>query len=462
MAPNKRSLAFGLPVLLGLLVLAWFVKGERQPRLNVVLVCLDTVRYDTFWLPESAQLDDPLTAFATRAVRFRNAYSVSPWTVPSLASVMTGLYPERHQAGQLPGPVHDLSREIPTSLPTHLPTLPALLHEAGYRTAHFSSHPWTAIAKFGLGRGFQEEIKGKDEKILEEVFRWLLRHDRSQPFFLNLHFMAAHDWYRQPIPVIRENLEELDAELAAAARSSAPYSLPSEPDRASYRYLEYVRSVSYLRSRLAKLVATLTEAGLLSSTIVFVYSDHGEEFRDHLEQERRDASDPRKFYGAGHGHTLYQEQLRIPMLAWVPGQKGTDFEDPVSHIDVAPTLLSWLGLSRLSPRWDGIDLSSHVAGLAKGPLDRPLFATGIAYGPPSSAVVLGNWKLIRSGGNDRLFDIAADPKELRPLQDSHPETVLELARLLDRRGAPLERLLPPSITREELERLRSLGYVSNR
>ncbi len=460
--PGRRRLFIGLLLLPALLAVGFFVYRSIPPRPNLVLICLDTVRYDTFWLTESAGLEDSLTPWTRLAIRFRNAQAVSPWTIPSIASVMTGLLPPRHRAGLFQGPVHDLSRQVPTSLPPELPTLAGLLETEGYRTANFSSHPWMTIGEFGLSRGFREEVPSPEEEIVEDAFRWLLRREPRQPFFLNLHFMAAHEAYRQPVSVIRQNLKRLDSALAAAARASAPSQLSPEPDGESPRYLEYVRSVSHLRGRLAKILAALMEAELLSNTIVFVFSDHGEEFRDHLEQERQDAADPRGIYGRGHGHTLYQEQLRIPMLAWVPGQPGADFEAPVSHIDVAPTLLSWLGASHLAPQWDGIDLSSHVAGEADGPVDRPLFATGIAYGPPASAVTLGSWKLIRSSGKDRLFDLDTDPGELSPIHDSHPQRVLELARLLDQIEAPGEGLLPPSITPEELERLRSLGYVSNR
>jgi arylsulfatase A-like enzyme len=305
-----------------------------------------------------------------------------------------------------------------------------------------------SISEFGLSRGFQHQVTDQDDRILEEVFRWLLHSRRSEPFFLNLHFMAAHDWYRRPSQVVRWNLENLDPELASAARGSAPFAVPNPPDSNTLRFLEYVRSVAFLRNQLVRILTTLSEADLLSRTIVFVYADHGEEFQDHREQGLREAADPRNIYGQGHGHSLYQEQLRIPMLAWVPGRDGVDIAAPASLVDVAPTLLSWLGRSRLGPSWD------------ENP-ERPLFATGIAYGPPGSTVVVGNWKLIRMDGReDQLFNLSSDPRELRPLQGSALVKAGELGRLLDQVAPPARKVLPPVISPEQLESLRALGYIS--
>ena len=375
----RKTVLLLTPVLALALALAfWLTRPQRTAAPNVILICLDTVRYDTFWLVESAGLTDPLSFWLERAVRFRNAHAVSPWTLPSVASVLTGLHPVSHGAGLFPGPLNDLSHQTPTPLKERFPTLVTLLSKAGYRTANFSAQVWTNIPAFGLNRSFDQEYRVKDEELLEEVFRWLLGGGhRSQPFFLNLHLMTAHELHRQPAAVMRHAVESLDQELAAVARPMAPFAFSSRKETDGLKFLAYVRSVAFLRERLARLLATLYEAGLLSRTIVFVYSDHGEEFLDHLEQGVAEAADLRGIYGTGHGHSLFQELLSIPMLAWVPSQTGTDVTYPSSLIDVAPTILSWAGLNHLAPSRDGRDLAPIVAGDASE-LDwnRPLYASG--------------------------------------------------------------------------------------
>ncbi len=465
---SRKSVAAALSVvLLGLLSLL-AVKHLRDARPNLILVCLDTVRYDAFWLSESARLEaDPAREALQSALRFRRVQSVSPWTVPSVASVMTGLLPVRHGAGRLEGPVKNLDETLPSRLRDDVPTLAEILTRAGYETVNFNSHPWVDLQEFGLSRGFLDQRGGIDQEILEEVFRWLIAHgnDRRQPFFLNIHFMAAHEWYKAPESVVRKNLVELDDDWREAATQLLARITESPSEEMELRFAEYCRSIRTLRTRLAKLIFVLNAMELFGNTIVVVYSDHGEEFGDRLQESLGGTSDPRGHsQGWGHGQSLYQELLHVPVLAWVPDQLGGDVEIPASLVDIAPTILGWMGLEHEAPGWDGSDLSSLIVNPTPGSEKvRPLFATSIAYGNPRSALLLGNWKLIRGSDRLQLFDLGGDPREQQALESADPKLLAELEALLDEFESVRFDTPPsvPQISPRQLERLRSLGYVGD-
>ncbi len=120
---------------------------------NLIVVCLDTVRSDTFWLPETAGTSDALEPWLKQALVLANTQAPSPWTVPSVASVLTGLYPNQHGAGRFEGEVADLSKDVPSALAETSKTLPEMLSAHGYQTAAFVAHPWFK-AGYGLERGF--------------------------------------------------------------------------------------------------------------------------------------------------------------------------------------------------------------------------------------------------------------------------------------------------------------------
>ena len=114
---------------------------------------------------------------------------------------------------------------------------------------------------------------------------------------------------------------------------------------------------------------------------MILYSDHGEEFNDHAGVERALGGDPRDLYGLGHGQSLYQEQLHVPVWIWHPRLESRDARGPVSLLDLMPTALEWLGVDAPS-ELDGRSLAPWLEGRGPAPeTQRLLFATRIAYGP---------------------------------------------------------------------------------
>jgi arylsulfatase A-like enzyme len=228
-------------------------------------------------------------------------------------------------------------------------------------------------------------------------------------------------------------------------------------------YLAYVQSIVDQLDSVARLLDSLERSALLSETLVILYSDHGEEFFDHEAEQRAWRVDPRGIYGAGHGQSLFQELLHVPLWIWHPDVLGRPLEAPASLVDVAPTALEWLGVEDVDADWDGRSLARWVAGDQPPPgAPRPLYSTRIAYGPEQVAVVRGPWKrIVRTATERELFDLSRDPREREAVQ--RPEIERELDALLASYGAhePVEAAEPPPLSEAQLEQLQSLGYLED-
>lgn len=438
---------------------------------NLVVVCLDTVRFDTFRLPETTGNPDDLDPWLRQAQVLESTQAPSPWTVPSVASVLTGLYPNQHGAGRFQSAVANLNEEVPAGLTDGFQTLPEILAAEGYETAAFVGHPWFKTG-YGLDRGFAtlRLIKGR-QQILAEALDWLEGLLDSQvasgssspkPFLLYLHFMEAHG-------ARRLRGEQLDATIASMPPALKPFVLDNAPggscrdpdSRSCRRYLAYVVTVLDLRETVAELLAALAARGVSEETITTVYSDHGEEFRDHYRAGKALGLDPRGHYGTGHGHSLFQELLHVPALIWHPDHPGQTLDEPISLIDFMPAFLEWLAVPSPRPRWPGVSIADLISTQQRGrSSQRPLFSSSIAYGPEQVAIRFGAWKRIRySSENRTLFHLERDPAEHEPVEEK------EMAASLDRRLDHYLTVEPalgdakPEISDEELERLQSLGYL---
>ncbi len=217
---------------------------EAPARPNLVLICIDAVRHDTFRLPESAALEDSFTPWMQRAIRFENAYTVSSWTLPTVASVLTGLMPGQHGAGLFEQPAADLNVMPPSGLAASIPALPGMLEGHGYQTIHLTRHPWTADAAFGLATRFSRVETSRTP--LESSLEWIERCRR--PCFVSAHLLDVHE-YGRPLEEVRRTVAEMAPDLEAAARRSLPEPLRSAASEDSALSAEWRRcAASWPRS----------------------------------------------------------------------------------------------------------------------------------------------------------------------------------------------------------------------
>lgn len=473
-------------------------------RPNLLLIVLDTVRADHLGAYGYARGTSPwLDRFAETATVFRNAVASSSWTLPSHASLFTGLYPHAHGADFVEGAaaghgaaLAQLGRLDDTAivrpLSSEAVTLAELASAAGLETGAVCANTAYLYRYFGLDQGFasyvdtpgaqprqrlaglalglrlgldrywpfRRLVEGNERYYLlaEEVNRlalhWLApRRDRR--FFLFLNYMDAHEPYI-PVASYRFLYPAASAEPTIdvdAIRSRRRGILPEE--RAPM-VDAYDASLRYLDDQLAALFARLESWGLLERTVVVVTSDHGESFGEH--------------HDLGHSNGVYQTEVHVPLVLRLPGQRaGARVERPVHLVDVFPTALAALGLERPSAvhgvplEVEGperelpvVSFTGRQADLVRG---WPRF-----YDRTHAAVYGDGWKLIRrSDGSAELYDLGRDPGERVDLMAAQPVVASRLARALDR----FETLVTPAYRARTpapppgaaQDRLRALGYL---
>jgi arylsulfatase A-like enzyme/Tfp pilus assembly protein PilF len=400
---SRRSAA----VLLIAAVLASCGRGANRaaasaPRPSILLVTLDTTRYDAIG-PEASGVDTPaFDTLAARGRRYRQAYAAVPETLPSHTSIMSGLYPGGDG-------VHENARYVPGSLPL----LAQRLHDAGYRTSAFVSS-FILARRFGLARGFDVYDDalpdGKNERssrATTDAALVDLQKPVSQPRFIWVHYYDAHFPYDPP----------------------APY-------RTKYKANPYLGEIAAMDEQLGRLVQAFERVSGSASAIVVV-ADHGEGLGEHGEQQ--------------HGDLLYQATMHVPLALVGPGVAPGVSDDPVSTRRVFYTILDWAGVSA-DHSLRGSD-REVVLGEAMKPF--------LEYGwQPQIMAVDGHYKAILSGRVE-TYDLSSDPREAHDL-GSGAALPAGMRKALEDYPVPSPaaehraNTLDPDAAR----RLASLGYVS--
>jgi choline-sulfatase len=375
--------------------------GVSAARPSILLVTLDTTRADAIG-PEAVGIETPaFDALAARGRRFRQAYATVPETLPSHASMMTGLYPAGHA-------VHENARYLSGDRPV----LAERLRKAGYRTAAFVSS-FTLARRFGLARGFDvydDELReGQAERSSRETTDRVLAHLRQespQPLFLWVHYYDPH----------------------------YPYT-PPEPFRTRYPKKPYLGEVAAMDEQLGRLVQAFEQR--VNGPAIVIVGDHGEGLGDHGESQ--------------HGNLLYQATMHVPLLLVGPGIATGVSDIPVSTRRVFHTILDWAGLENTN------SLRGSEQEIVLAEAMKPF----VSYGwQPQVMAVLGRRKAILAGRLE-VYDVVADPMETRDLA-AEPDLSRPLRAALREYPVPSPGALPPvnSLGNEELSKLASLGYIS--
>jgi arylsulfatase A-like enzyme len=446
---------------------------------TVILVVVDCLRADHvgaygYSRPTTPRLD----RWAGQGVLWEQAHSTSCWTRPSVTSILTGLYPIEHGVHRGIRRATGDGQAAADAYLSARPTLAERFARAGWRCAALTDN--AQLAPFcGLSRGFEPyewNLRKADAK-LAALSEWL-RAEPRRPAFAYLHLMEAH-WPYQPrrrhvalfggdrdsMWFAEHSARDLGRLRREVSRGAASLS-GGEVDQLVNAYDGAVRRLDGKLKRLEELLAHL---GRLDRTALVLTADHGEEFMEHG--------------GIGHGQTLYEELIRVPLIARFPdGPAGRRIPEPVSLVDLADTLL---GAAGIHDEWSRTDL------LAAEAPRRPVVAELLLRNRYLQTVQAGRWKLLRRyrlpasacpGGwrppadpreladlpaRRKLFDLETDPTEsLNRSRSPFVEAEMkQLNRLLDEwwvdacaspiRSAGAEVAVDPAT----VERLRDLGYL---
>jgi arylsulfatase A-like enzyme/Tfp pilus assembly protein PilF len=423
---RSRRVVRGLVLVIVLVGVGWGWMVWRQPRLNVLIITLDTTRADRLGCYGYQGAQTPiLDQLAARGALFEHAYTPAPLTLPAHSSLFTGLYP----------PEHGLRTNGKDRLATDIPTLATELRRRQYATGAFVAS-FVLDSKFGLDRGFQtydDDLTGTtpaDEAlhrnrngnvVVDRALQWL-EGNFQQPFLCWVHLYDPH----------------------------APYVEHPELFGDQFRGRAYDAEIAFVDRQVARILEFLKTHQLSERTLVIVVGDHGEGLDEH--QERR------------HGQMLYNSTMHVPLIVSLPGRvsPGQRIATPVSLVDLGPTILEQLGIP-LKSRTSGRSLEGLLRGQADpsrglyGETDEPFLESGWS---PLRSLTTEKWKYIRTPKVE-LYDLTVDPDETTNLAVKEAAQV----KVLEQQLAELERNLVQrqgaavSLSPEEQRRLASLGYV---
>ena len=395
--------------------------------MNLVVWVADALRVDHVGCYGGTVATPTIDELASGGVRFDQAVSAAPWTAPSTASMITGLYPHHH------GYLH-----WDAELDVAQPTLFTVAAAYGYETGSF------VFDERYLFRDFPEaNVAGTSER-LDGVVEWL-RERGSTPFCLWFHSWTTH----MPYGVLHAQHKEwrqAKEDIIAGIQSGDPDAL--EALRGSYRQSVERESEQHF----AGFLQALADLGLRDTTSIAFVSDHGESWGERY----ADKTQVKGTYHM-HGADLYDEIVRVPLILSVPGRlEPAVVPSQVSLVDLMPTLLELADAP--IDGLDGTSLLPLAEGNEQG--DRPSFVVGTDKGAVSQlALRQPPWKLVvhLQSGEEEAYELDSDPHELSSRPDDVP------CELRERLYAELESVSRETLTAEEEalveQRLSDLGYL---
>lgn len=453
---------------------------DVEQDLNVILVSVDTLRADRLSIynpqgPKTPALD----RMAGEGVVFTNTQANSPWTLPSLCTIHTSMYPTGHGVDSMQDRLDDLRV-----------TLAEALSDSGLMTGAVVSNGWLLEA-FGAHQGFRvyDHMKHRLRtqywaaniwfRVMRTFFRDttarqdtsdcsmhvgyaldFLQANRENNFFFWLHVIDPHEPYIARDEWVAEAGKKYPSTKIPRLNSGGVVNYRKgiklgEVDRKHVEDL-YNSEVERTDREIGKFLDRVAEMGLLRNTMVIFTADHGEEFWEHQD--------------VSHGHTFYTEVMNVPLFIRMPDGYPVArrrIESQVRLVDVAPTILDFLGLPPMDLA-EGRSLLPLIRG-EEEPEDRPAFYESMIYYREQKGYSDGRFKYIldEETGEDQLFDLVADPEEKWNLVEEDPE------RRLAMKGVLMDHLFTQRALYDRLDKsdstaeldestkahLRAMGYI---
>lgn len=437
----------------------------RRPGYNVILISLDTLRSDHLGIYGYPKNTSPhIDQLARKSVLFKNSFSNASWTLPSHMSLMTSLYPSIHG-------VSDPSKKLSNSTRT----LAEVLNGNGYLTAAFTAGYYVSKV-YGFDQGFDLykenynypiETPGQGwrlKEIAKNLSFWLNKNAKKK-FFLFIHSFDTHEPFLEH-SYLKEFESNYDGHLNFLNSHST--FIKSQEYKENKARIQQVFTINLFYSRvinekrielsdndkkhlialydneirfvdhyIGKLLTQLENLDLMDKTIIILWSDHGEELL-----ERGNIQ---------HGGMLYEELIRVPLIVYLPGFRGPRVNSNLAQsIDIAPTILDILGI-----------------GSEKNFMGIPLFSkkNHFIVGQHSQQNIIRTKKYkLMSGEKEEtslLFNLRKNPDETVNVFNNKPDLATklkkEMLRALSQR--PGEKTLDLKQTKEDIEKLRALGYI---
>jgi len=459
-------------------------QGASEDAPSVILISVDTLRADSVGYAGGDARTPTIDALAEQSWVFESAYSVAPWTRPSFASFFSSSYPSEMGVARAESLVGTPDTVIPYAWGGDAPVLAELLEDEGYLTAAVTGNALMSEVA-GVSRGFDafhncrlaavgqfrpQQIGSALDLVFsaagrpEPLYADFERADRiaqsgiklmealseaDGPGLAWMHFMDPHDPYDSPRAAAEEKM------ALSGYPIKAGFFLSGSTER-EWTRAAYAAEIEYFDEWLAEVIDSLRETGLWDRSVVVFWSDHGEEFWEHK--------------GWGHGQSLYRELLHVPLLIHMPGQtEARIVSDPVSLLDVTPTLLDLCG-APVPDEMHGRSLTPVLEGRPEEMEPLSVYLEGCLYGSIHKGLLRDRYKLIHDLYTDtyELYDLQTDPTEHMNLYGTPgaPDITrmkADLAAFTEQSLATMEgyagRQPAGEMSQEVLDSLRDMGYI---
>ena len=435
-----------MAIFVGIILFAFLIITycrHTRPKPNLLLITLDTTRADRLGCYGYAKAITPaLDSLAQNGSLFKYVYAPAPITLPSHATMLTGLYP----------PEHGLRNNGKNSLNAQVPLLPEILSKHGYQTGAFIAST-ILNAKFGLNRGFQFyddksketadnnsiDLMADDDNMIQDyrpaneitdaAIKWFSGIQQDHPFFCWVHYYDPHNPrydHRETFPAHQFD-SKYDAEIA------------------------------FMDLHISRLLSFLHDRDLLENTVIVAVGDHGESLGEHGENT--------------HGLTVYNAVMRVPLLISFPNRikPGLRISTPVSLVDLFPTILSMLSVNTESQGQALKDIMTRSAAPALAGKETEARAWyGETYATwenfkwaPLKSYADKEWKYIHTA-KPELYNTVSDPNELTNIIGEHSDIAANMREKLLAECNNMMITEPGTVKLDpdEIKALQSLGYMA--
>lgn len=437
---------------------------SHPPRPNIIIYLVDTLRADHLSCYGYHRETTPnIDRFANESIRFTRCFANASWTRPATASILTGLYPNKHRAETR----HD-------RLPDTVTMLPEILKPNGYTTIFLTTNGNAAAEmNFNQGNDFYKFVNpGEDRREhfhssqrLNRVFFEMLESSpglASKPFFAFLHVIDPHDPYTPQAPFLQFKKEDKTREKLC---SPADINLKKREQGLSREDIEYIQAlydceILHNDYYFGELVEFLKKKKLYENTLIIFISDHGEQFDEHG--------------GMFHGHSIYNEEIHVPLIIKFPAGEfaGKRCELSVTQVDIVPTVLAYLGM-KIPAELDGTDIiglmsrtgyerdifikealdKTNMAGIITSRQQKHIITYGDSHF--TQAIKYETYRLAADFGEKTDISKGYNIFQVGQVKFSIDYMIVELGR-----GAyKKERLDIDKLTPEVLQQLKALGYL---
>ena len=453
-SPKKNNSIFLLVPLLLFIILGNCKYHAKSSYPNVILILCDTLRTNHLSCYGYHRKTSPfIDSLGGKGLFFETCYSTASRTGPSISSLFTSLYPGFH------GAVNSIDGwDMKAFLRKENRTMAEILRDNGFHTHAVFSNV-NASPRFGYHQGFDNYSFTNNpsaRQVRLQALEALRTLKKKKPFFLYLHFMDPHSPYWPPEPFNNHFDPQYKGKVTGASHKQLDRIMVGK-EKASAMDLEHLMAqydseILYFDSELRALFADLKSSRLLEDSVMIFTADHGEEFFDHGKLL--------------HGYTLYQEQLRVPLIILGKDMPTRRISTPVSQLDLLPTLLKWLSIKE-EGQFQGRDITPLLEG--RKMVSTPLFAEAslkAVFTIRLKSVIKDGWKYIYDllDKTEELYNLKEDPREKINLAGKNPDQLVKLRQQMRRfmnsmkMGAKGKKKFVP-LDKKTRNQLKSLGYI---